>query len=67
MITCCKGCTARRGNCHFDGQCVHWMQQQYLRNERELAKAAELAGRYGMEESLIVNRYMREKIRKKTK
>jgi hypothetical protein len=67
MITCCKGRTARRRNCHFDGQCVHWMQQQYLRNERELAKAAELAGRYGMEESLIVNRYMREKIRKKTK
>jgi len=51
MITCCRGCTARRLHCHENGQCVHYMMQKYKQDmivERRMLENAAAYDSYQM-------------------
>ena len=67
MITCCKGCTARRENCHAEGQCIHWMYHEAQKAIEHEQAQMKRAGNYGYRESWAVNRKLRAEVRKKAR
>lgn len=65
MIKCCNGCQARRLRCHVWGECVQYMTERYVLDERQQERRIQNAGAYGMAESYVVNPHFRDAYRKK--
>ena len=65
MIKCCNGCPARRLRCHGWGECVHYMNEIALLEQRKEERAVRIAGYYGPADSYRNNARMREKFKKK--
>lgn len=64
MIKCCNGCQARRLRCHVWGECVHYMQERSVLDERQQERMKQNAGAYGMAESYAVNPHFRDTFRR---
>lgn len=63
MIMCCLGCPARSYKCHKWGECIHYMTEKTLLEQRKEQKLAALAGEYGPYDSWQVNPKYRYTVR----
>lgn len=61
MITCCKGCDARRVGCH--AECVHYLNEKAVLEQRREEKMGNLSGEYGPYDSWQVNPKYRHTVR----
>ena len=63
----CKGCENRRIRCHAYGECVHYMNEKTLTEQRRTDRFAQSAGYYGIAETWRVNAKYRGKVRRDSK